>query len=89
MTNPEIMPETDACVRLLDGAEDELQDIRAAFASVSLKAASEKAAAEATRPVHPLRTRPAGEPPPLPADTATGNTARRTLAERLRRATSA
>ncbi len=89
MTNPEITPETDTCVRLLDGAEDELQRIRAAFASVSLEAASEKAAAKAARPAQPLRVRPAREPPPLPVDNACDNTPRRTLAERLRSAVKA
>jgi hypothetical protein len=89
MTNPKITPETEAYVRLLDGAEAELHEIHASFASVSLKAAREKAAAEAIRAVHPLRTKPAGEPPPLPVETATTNAPRRSLADRLRSAVSA
>jgi hypothetical protein len=79
-------PDSQTCARLLDGAEDELRSIRAAFACVSLEAESKKKAAEEARSIEPLRPKPADERLSLPVENAAPSSCRPTLMERLKTA---
>lgn len=76
----------DSCAHILEGVDHELQRIRATLSSVSLEEAKRRSAEMRARPVQPLRDRPAGSPPPLPANPEAHQPAKRTLAERLQRA---